>query len=183
MNYILNELEKQIKESLEYLKSQLAPIRGGRPSPKLVEDIAVDYYGQKLSVKQVGAISVLPPREIQISVWDQNAVATVAKAIESSNLNVNANTDGNLIRINLPPLSEERRQEFIKLVKKEAEGVKIRVRSSRDEANKKISADFDAKKITEDDKFKLKEKIQETVDKANEEIEKMLEAKIKEIEE
>lgn len=183
MNYILGELEKQIKEAIEYLKSQLGPIRGGRPTPKLVEDISVDYYGQKLSIKQMGAISVLPPREIQISVWDKNAVGAVSKAIETSNLNVNANTEGNLIRINLPPLSEERRQEFIKLVKKEAEGVKIRIRSARDEANKKTAKDFDEGKLTEDEKFKSKEKIQEIVDKANEEVENILEGKIKEIEE
>ena len=183
MDIILKNLELGLKQSTEHLKSQLATIRGNRPSPKLVEDIAVDYYGQKLTVKQVGAISIAPPREIQISVWDKNAVNTVAKAIELSNLNVSSSVDGNVIHINLPPLSEERRQELIKVVKKEAETARIQIRSHRDEAIKESKAEFDQGKITEDDKFQVKDKIQETIDKANEEIDKILEQKTKEIEE
>lgn len=181
--FMVQELELKIKENLEYLKSQFAAIRGGRPSPKLVEDIVVDYFGQKMPLKQLGSISVNPPREILISVWDKQAVATVAKAVESSNLNVSANTDGNLIRINLPPLSTERRQELIKIIKKETEEARIKIRHLRDEANKKISQQEEAGKINEDDKFKLKQEIQKKIDKANNDIEMMLEKKIKEIEE
>lgn len=177
------EFELKIKESLEYLKNQLAAIRGGRPSPKLVEDILVDYFGQKLPIKQLSSISINLPREILISIWDKQAVLNVSKAIESSNLNVSANTDGNLIRINLPPLSTERRQELIKVVKKELEETRIKIRHLRDEINKKISQQEEGGEITEDQKFKLKEQIQKAVDKANNDIEAMLEKKIKEIEE
>ncbi len=183
MNNILKTLEASIKESIEYLKTQLSTIRGNRPSPKLVEDIFVECYGQKMTVKQVGAISVVPPREIQISIWDKSVVNTVAKAIESSNLNVSSSVDGSVIHINLPPLSEERRQELIKIVKKEGESARIGIRSHRDEAIKESKNEFEAGKITEDDKFQAKEKIQETIDKANEEIDKILEQKIREIEE
>ena len=183
MDIILKNLELGLKQNMEHLKSELGTVRGNRPSPKLVEDILVEYYGQKLTVKQVGAISVIPPREIQISIWDKNAVNIVAKAIESSNLNVSSSVDGNVIHINLPPLSQERREELIKIVKKEGESARIGIRSHRDEAIKESKNEFEAGKITEDDKFKAKDKIQKTTDKANEEIEKILEQKIKEIEE
>ncbi len=177
------DLEIKFNEFLEYFKSQLAAIRGSRPSPKLVEDIQVDYFGQKMPLKQLGSISVNLPREILISVWDKQAVGPVSKAIESSNLNVSANIDGTLIRINLPPLSSERRQELIKIIKKESEETRIKIRSLRDETNKKINQQEESGEITEDQKFKLKEQIQKAVDKANDNIESMLEKKIKEIEE
>lgn len=176
-------LELKLNESLKYFKSQLGAIRGGRPSPKLVEDISVDYFGQKMPIKQLSSISINLPREILISVWDKQAVGMVAKAIESSNLNVSANTDGSLIRINLPPLSSERRLELIKVIKKEAEETKIKIRSLRDEANKEIKQQEESGEITEDQKFKMKEQIQKLIDKANADIEAMLEKKIKEIEE
>ena len=183
MNERLKDLEKKISETLQYLKSQLGGIRGSRPSPMLVEDILVDYFGQKMPIKQLGSISIAPPREIQISFWDKQAVAVAVKAIESSNLSVSANTDGNLIRINLPPLSSERRQEFIKIIKKEVEETRIRVRHLRDEENKKINFSEQEGEINEDDKFRLKEETQKMIDKANKDIEIMLDNKIKEIEE
>lgn len=183
MNEKLKDLEKKISDTLQYLKSQLGAIRGGRPSPMLVEDILVDYFGQKMTIKQLGSISITPPREIQISFWDKQAVMAAAKAIESSNLNVSANIDGNLIRINLPSLTSERRQEFIKVVKKEAEETRINIRHLRDEENKKINLWEQEDKINEDEKFKLKEEVQKIIDKANKDIEAMLENKIKEIEE
>lgn len=180
---ILKTLELKTADVLKSLKDELSGIRGGRPSSKLVEEIAVDYFGQKLSIKQLGSINIIPPREIQISVWDKNSAALVLKAIEASNLNVSTILEGNLIRINLPALSGERRQELAKLAKKETEEIKIKVRSVRDEINKEITSQFDNKKISEDEKFKLKEKVQKKIDEVNGEIDKILEAKIKEIEE
>ncbi len=179
----VDEFDGKISGILKFFKEQIAGIRSGRPSAKLVEDIVVDYFGQKLPVKQLGSISVIPPREIQISIWDNQAVNSAAKAIESSGLNVAANIDGNLIRINLPPLSNERRHELVKLVKKEAEEARIKIRHLRDERNKGIGRQEEEGEIGEDQKFKLKEDTQKTVDKANEEIEKILGNKIKEIEE
>lgn len=179
----MNNLEQKIKQALDYFKDQLSSIRGGRPNAKLVEDISVEYFGQRLPIKQLGSINMIPPREIQISVWDKNAASVVLKAIETSNLNVGVNLDGNIIRINLPPLSGERRQELIKLVKKETEDAKIKIRGIRDEENKEIGRQFDSKEISEDEKFKLKEKVQGIIDKTNGEIENILESKIKEIEE
>lgn len=179
----LKDLDKKATETLQYLKSQLGAIRGGRPSPMLVEDILIDYFGQKMPLKQLGSISIMPPREIQISFWDKQAVAVAAKAIESSNLRVSANIDGNLIRINLPPLSSERRQELIKVVKREVEETRIRIRHLRDEENKKINVQEQGGEISEDEKFKLKDGAQKIIDKVNKDIETMMENKIKEIEE
>lgn len=176
------DLENKIKESLNYFKEQLAGIRGGRPTPKLVEDILADSYGQKMPIKQLASISILLPREIQISCWDKQNVQSVAKAVESSGLNVSANIDGNLIRINLPPLSQERRIELIKIIKKESEEAKIKIRRLRDEANKKINDQEEKKVIGEDQKFKLKEQVQKIIDVGNKEIETALNKKIKEIE-
>lgn len=180
---ILKELETKTAEAVKYFKEQLAGIRGGRPTTKLVEDLPVEYFEQKMTVKQLGSISIIPPREIQISVWDKNAATAISKAIESSNLSVSANIDGNVIRINLPQLSGERRQELIKIARKETEETRIKIRGIRDEVNKAIGKQFDEKKIAEDDKFKLKEQVQKSVDKINEEIDKALEGKVREIEE
>lgn len=179
---ILKELESKTADAVRYFKDQLAGMRGGRATAKLVEDVSVECYGQKMAVKQLGSISVPSPKEIQISVWDKEVAAVVVKAVETS-LSVNANLEGNLIRVNLPPLSEERRRELAKIVKKEAEEAKIKIRFLRDEFNKKIVRQFEDKKITEDDKFDLKEKIQKIIDRTNGEIENVLNAKITEIEE
>ncbi len=178
----LKDLEQKSAEIIQHFKDELSGIRGGRPTTKLVEDIQVDYFGQKLAIKQLGSISVILPREIQVSVWDGGAASAVSKAVDAA-LNVGASIEGNLIRINLPPLSEERRRELTKIVKKEAEEARIKIRALRDDILKTIKGQEDKGEITEDDKFKLKEQIQKDIDKTNEEIEKILENKIKEIEE
>lgn len=178
----LKDLEVKTKEIVNHFQRELSGIRGGRPTTKLVEDIQVDYFGQKMAVKQLGSISIVLPREVQISAWDKAVAPAIGKAIEVA-LNVGANTEGNLVRINLPPLSEERREELTKIVKKEAERARIQIRALRDDVLKTIKGQEDKGEITEDDKFKLKERIQKDIDKTNEEIEKILENKIKEISE
>jgi len=177
MDEITKDIEQKTKAIFDALRQEIVSIRTNRPTAKLVEDIKADYFGQQTPIKQLASISIVPPREIDISVWDKNALAPVVKAIESSNLGVTANVDGNLIRINLPPLTDERRKELTKLIKGIVEQSRIKIRAMRDEANKKT------KDAPEDQKFKLKEKIQDIVDKTNKEIEAMLAAKIKEIEE
>lgn len=176
---------KQFEQGLQVivgnLKSELQSLRGNRPSPKMVEDIRVDVYGQQLPVKAVGSISVVPPREIQISVWDQGLVNTVAKAIETSNLKVVANISGNLIRINLPPLTDERRKELEKVIRKLVEETRIRVRGLREDINKEIKKMEDSSQLAEDAAFKKREEVQKIVDKINQEIEGLLSAKLNEI--
>lgn len=179
---VLKELETKKPEIIQYFKNQLAQIRGGRPTAKLVENIQVDYLGQKLRVMQLGSISVVLPREIQISVWERGAVPLVAKGIAAV-INVQPSVEENLIRLNLPPLSAERRAELTKVVKQGSEEIKIKVRSLRDELLKKVKRQEEEKKISEDERFNLRVKIEEGIRKINEEIDKSLDNKIKEINE
>lgn len=181
MAEFISDLEQKNKNLLEGFKLELSGIRGNRPTPKLVEDIKVDYSGQKLSVKQLASISIILPSTIELSVWDKTVISSISKAIEGSNLGVSVNINGGNIRVILPPLSEERRIEITKIIKKESEKSKIHLRSLRDEFNKKIIIQFDHKEISEDEKFKSKEKIQKMIDEANKEIEVIAENKIKEI--
>ncbi|MDP3052807.1 MAG: ribosome-recycling factor [bacterium] len=178
---ILEKFKKGTVLLIENFKKEIIVVRGNRPSPALVENLKVDYFGQSLLIKQLGSISIIPPREIDINVWDKNAIPGVVKAVENSGLS--ANYTDKLIRINLPPLNEERRQELVKAVKKIGETFKIQLRNNRDEVNKEIGRSFDAKELNEDQKFKLKEEIQKNVDSVNQEIENILDKKIKELEE
>lgn len=173
------QLENKLNSLVNGFKEELSGIRANRPTPKLVEDIKVDYLGQKLPIKQLGSIGIAPPRCIQIIVWDKNAVASIAKAIEEAEIGAMPSIQDNVIRISLPPLTEERRRELIKLVKKIAENVRIKIRFLRDEYNKIVKKS----ELREDERFKRLEDIQETVDKANKKIEELLDNKIKEIQE
>ncbi len=183
MDTILNELKAKGRDIVEGLKKALSAVRTNRPSAALVDDLKVNYYNQMTPLKQLGTIGIQPPREINIQVWDKSAVPAVAKAIETSTLNLSANIDGQTIRIHLPELSQERREEFTKHVKKISEEHKIQLRHLRDDINRKVQVAFDANELNEDQKFKAKEQIQKEVDGLNDEMEKSLNGKIKEISE
>ena len=178
---ILKDLENKLKGFLESLKIEFQTIRSSRPSARMVEDIKVDYYGQMTPIKALGSISIVPPREIDISVWDRGVANAVAKAIETSNLKLSASVEGSLIRMNLPSLTEERKKELEKVIKKISEETKIKIRGARDDSNKIIKRTEDEGAFSEDIAFKKKEEVQKIVDKYNIEVEKMLESKIKEI--
>jgi ribosome recycling factor len=180
---IVEDFKKETASVLSDLKRELSGIRTNRPSSSLLEDLKVDYYGQILPLKQIGNIGITPPREIHVQVWDKEAVTSVIKAIESSSLGLTPNADGNVVRVFLPELSEERRAEFVKHVKHIAEEHRIKLRHFRDDANKKIQKGLDDGDVNEDQKFKLKEEVQKETDRVNGEIEKMVEAKTKEINE
>ena len=175
MNQTLKEFEDNIQKIHADLKAEFLSLRGSRPTVKMVEDIKVEAYGQKMDVKQLGSITLAPPREIDISVWDQTVVNAVAKAVADA-LEVNPSTEGNLIRVNLPPLTQERKEGLIKTISKVAEEARIKIRSFRDNINKKIDQAEDDKSIAEDEKFRYKEKAQKIV-------EETLDNKISEIKE
>ncbi len=177
----IQRFETDVKTVADALRGEFQVLRGNRPSPKMVEDIKVDCYGQMMTVKQLGSISVVPPREINISLWDQSTAAAVAKAVEASSLNVPANVSGNVIRINLPQLTDERKREMEKVVRKMAEERRIRIRALREEANKEIKKMEEAAQLSEDAAFKKKEEVQKAVDAANKEIERLLDAKVQEL--
>jgi ribosome recycling factor len=179
----LLQLNEELASTAQHFKEEVGGIRSNRPTPKLVEDIKVDYFGQQMSIKQLASISVVPPRELQISAWDAQSAPLIGKAIEAANIGVTANVQGSLIRINLPPLSDERRQELIKLIKNISEEHRIRVRSLREKYNKLVKQAEDDKEVDKDQRFHFQEKIQNAVKKSNKDIEEMLENKVKEIQE
>jgi ribosome recycling factor len=181
MEELIKNFSAKTKPLLDGLANEFSSIRTNRPTPQLVEDIAVDYMEQKMKVKQLGSISVVPPREIQIHVWDPASAPAVAKAIESSPLKLSPSVEGTLIRFSMPSLTEERRLELIKFVKATAEKSRIRLRALRDDVNKEIEAAFKAKTLSEDQKFKSKKQIQDVVDKLNRDIEVLVAKKTAEI--
>ncbi|MBI4159705.1 ribosome recycling factor [Candidatus Wolfebacteria bacterium] len=178
----VKEFTEETARFIRRLEEAFAGIRGGRPSARLVEDLVVDYAGQKLKIKQLGSITVIPPREIQITVWDHGMAGAVETVVAQA-LTVGARTEGSTVRVSLPPLSEERRAELQKLVKREAEEVKIKIRTLRDELLKKIKASVEEKKLTEDDKFSFKEKIDARNRAVGEEVEGLVLMKMKELNE
>jgi len=178
---ILKELEISLKNTAIHLKDELQAVRSNRPSVGLLEDIKVEAYGQEMQVKQLGSLSIRPPREIEVSVWDKSAVGAVAKAIEAAKAGFSVSTDGQTVRVSLPPLTDERRAELTKLVKRMSEDARISVRGERDEAMKKIKAAEESGGIGEDQAFKSKEQAQKLVDQANKEIEGHLGKKLEEL--
>jgi len=181
MEIVIKNLENALAEAMARLTGELQTVRSNRPSVGLIEDIKVDYYGQLLPVKQLGSLSLRPPRDIEINVWDKNAVSSVMKGIEGAKMGLSLRNDGNSIWVSLPPLTEERRAEFMKLAKKMVEASRIQVRGFRDEANKKIKALEEGKEIGEDELFKGKEKVQKMVDETNKKIEAELNSKLEEL--
>lgn len=177
----MKELDGNLKSVLNRLKDELKGLRSNRPSVELIEDLKVNYFDSWMNVKQLGSISINPPREVRISVWDKGAVAPVMKAVEDAQAGFTVSNEGNTIRAMLSPLSAERREELGRLVKKTAEAARIEVRSVRDEIMKKMRAAEDRKEITEDQSFSGKEKVQKRVNDTNAEIEKMQNEKIAEL--
>lgn len=174
----LKELEIKFNEIFESLKEEFSSLRTNRPTPKLVENIKVEYGDSLLTVKQLGSIGIELPRSLTVTVWDVNITPQVAKAIEAANLGVSVSHDGNVIRINLPELTAERREELSKIVKSSAEKARIKMRTIRDETNKRVNAEPD-----KDVKFRAKEELQKIVDKFNGEVDMLVENKLDEIKE
>jgi ribosome recycling factor len=181
MEQYLKEFESALNAAVQKLENELRAVRGNRPSVQLVEDVKVNYYDQLLSVKQLGSLGVRPPREIEITVWDKNAVGPVSKAIEEAKIGFSVTSEGNAVKLTLPPLTEERRQEVVRLVKKIAEATRIQIRTKRDEIIKKIKAAEAEKKLDEDGVFRAKERIQKQIEEVNGKIERMVGEKLKEL--
>ncbi len=179
----IKQLEDKGKALLETLRQELGGIRTNRPSPKLFEDMKVSYAESVLSIKQLATIGVNPPREVVITPWDKAAIPAIAKAIEEGGGGFSPVVDGNVVRVNLPPLTAERREELVRLVKTTTEKVRIRVRNERDVTNKIIERSFQEKALTEDARFKLKKQVQEAIDKINKDIDALVEKKVKEVQE
>lgn len=170
---IIEKKRPEIEKSLEHFKEELNQVRTGRASTALVENLLVDYYGAKSPLKQVASITVPEPRSITIAPWDKDSLVNIEKAIRESQLNLNPNNDGQVIRINIPALTEDRRKELIKVLNQKAENARIALRKQREEAWEEIQKMEKEGKIGEDDKFAGKDKLQELIDGYNTKIEEI----------
>jgi len=178
---IIQKAEENMKKAIAACTRELSTVRTGRASPAIVEGIHVDYYGTPTMLKQMASISIPDARLIVIQPWDITALGEIEKAIIASNLGINPNNDGKMIRLSMPALSKERREELAKHVKNMGEDSRVSLRSIRREANEAIKKLEDDKIISEDDKFKAQEIIQKMTDKHIADIEKVLAEKEKEI--
>ena len=177
----INNFKQKINRLISDFKEGVKSVRANRPSAAMVENLEVDYYGTKTPLNHLASIQIRPPREIIIQVWDGDAVKSVSDVINSSDLGFTANTEGNVIKVFIPELSRERREELIKYIKNQVEECRINIRNLRDEVNKEIDAKEKSGEITEDDKFRFKKETQEETEKANKEIEEVFENKKEEI--
>lgn len=177
----ISTAELEFKKALSHLKDEFSRLQIGRASSALVEHINVELYGVSQPMKAVANISIPDPRTIQIQPWDKSALAAIEKAIVGIGTGLNPVNDGHVVRINIPLLTEERRVELTKHVKKLAEEAKIAVRTARHEAHNHFKQLKTNSEITEDDLFSVDKKLQEKVDSVNKEIEEMTLAKEKDV--
>ncbi|MBD3169087.1 MAG: ribosome recycling factor [candidate division Zixibacteria bacterium] len=181
MNDVLKDAESRMKKSIESLKSEFNSIRIGKATPALLDNIRVEYYGTNVPLNQVSNISAPEPRLLVIQPWEKDMVAEVNKAIQKSELGLNPSVDGQIIRIPIPPLSEERRKETAKLVKKTGEEGKIAIRNIRRDANDTLKSAEKEKEISEDEMRKGFDRVQELTDKYTAKVDEMIESKEKEV--
>jgi ribosome recycling factor len=178
---IVKDLETALTGVTAKLKQDFGQIRGNRPSPDMIQDLRINLYDQMLTIRELGSLGVLPPRTITITVWDPEAIPPIMKAIDEAHLGLSTNNDGNTIRATLSSLGDERREELGKLIKKLSEETRIQIRGRREDAVKRLKDSESKKEITEDDAYKGKEKIQKATDKANGEVEAMVNGKLQEL--
>ena len=180
-NDILDSTKERMHKTIAVLKSELGSLRAGRANAQVLDRIMVDYYGTPTPIQQLGNISTPEPRMLIIALWDNKAIPAVEKAIQKSDLGINPSNDGKVIRLVFPELTEERRKDLVKVVKKKGEESKVAIRAIRRDANEQIKKDEKDKLITEDDRKTLDDKVQKLTDDLIKEIDGILTAKEKEI--
>jgi ribosome recycling factor len=173
--------ETKMAKSIEAYKSELQKIRTGRAHPGLLDQVHVDYYGSMVPISQVANVSLLDARTISVQPWEKGMGAKIEKAIRESDLGLNPSSQGDLIRVPMPPLSEERRKDLVKVAKHAAEEAKVAVRNLRREANEHAKKLLKDKAITEDDERRSGDEIQKLTDRTVAEIDKLASAKEAEI--
>ncbi len=177
----LKQFEEKMEKSIDSLRSELATIRAGRANPHILDKIKIDYYGTPSSLQQVANVSVPEARMIQIQPWEPNLIKEIEKAILTSDLGLTPTNDGKAVRLVFPELTEERRKELVKDVKKKGESAKVAVRNVRRDANDSAKKKNKANEISEDELKQLEDKIQKMTDKYVAEIDSVIEDKSKDI--
>ena len=178
---ILGATRERMNKTISVLQQELNGLRAGRANPQVLDRVMVDYYGTPTPINQLGNISTPEPRMLVIAVWDQKAIPAVEKAIQKSDVGINPSNDGKVIRLVFPELTEERRKELVKVVRKKGEESKVAIRSIRRDANEQIKKQQKDNELTEDDLKRLEEKIQKLTDELIREIDTIVSAKEKEI--
>ena len=181
MDQKLKIYEEKMEKCVDYLASEFAAIRAGRANPNVLNKIRVDYYGTPTPIQQVANVSVPEPRMIQIAPWDRSLIKAIEKAIMTSELGINPNNDGSVIRLIFPEVTEERRKQLAKDVKKKGEEQKVAVRNVRRDGVDAVKKMEKASEITEDDRKDLEDQLQKLTDKFVKNIDKAVEDKTKEI--
>ena len=173
--------DQKMQKSIETLKTDLAKVRTGRTHVGMLDHVQVDYYGTPTHINQVANVTLLDARTIGVQPWEKKMIATVEKAIRESDLGLNPSTQGDVIRVPTPALTEERRKEMVKLVKNEAEDAKIAIRNIRRDANEGLKKLLKDKAISEDDERRAQEDVQKLTDKFVAEVDKLVAEKEKEV--
>jgi len=178
---VFKELKGQMDAAILSMEKSLGKVRTGRASLSLLDGIKVEYYGVSTPLNQVASLSIPESRQIIISPWDVTAIGNIEKAIQKSELGLMPNNDGKLIRIHIPPLTEERRKELVKVIKKIGEETRVKLRNARRDANEQLKVLKKENKISEDDQFKNQGEVQKLTDDYIKKTDGILAAKEKEI--
>lgn len=178
---IIQDAQKRMDKAVQQLKNELASIRTGRATPSLLDKVKVEYYGTLTPVNQLANISAPEPKLLTIQPWDKNVLEDIEKAILKSELGLTPNNDGHIIRIQIPSLTEERRQELVKMVKKYGEEAKVVIRNVRRDANDSVKKDEKDGKLPEDESRRLQENIQQTTNEFIAKVDQVVEDKEKEM--
>ena len=181
MKTVIKNTDDKMAKSIKHLETEFSEIRAGRANPSVLDKVRIDYYGTPTPVNQVAAVSVTEARTLTIQPWDTSLLRAIEKAIQTSDIGINPQNDGKLIRMIFPPLTEDRRKEIVKDVAKMGEDAKIAIRSIRREAIDKLKAMKKSSEITEDDQKHGEKKIQEITDNHIKSIDSMTEKKQKQI--
>lgn len=181
MEEIIKELERKMKTSIEVLKQDFQKVRTGRANPAILDNVTVEYYGTMTPINQVGNISVPDPQMITISPWEKKMLKEIEKAIQKADLGLTPQNDGNIVRIPIPPLTEERRKEMVKQIRKMGENAKIPIRNVRREGNDQLKKAEKDKEISQDDLKQQMERVQELTDKYTDQVDELMDEKEKEL--
>lgn len=178
---VKKQADQKMLKTIEALKSNLSKVRTGRAHTGMLDHIMVDYYGTMTGISQVASVSLLDARTLSVQPWEKKLLAAIEKAIRDSDLGLNPATQGDMVRVPTPPLTEERRKEMVKLVKNEAEGAKIAIRNARRDANEALKKLVKDKECSEDDERRGQDEVQKLTDKFIVDVDKIIADKEKEV--
>lgn len=175
------ETKKHMEKALEHLKTEFSKMRVGRAAASMVDGVRVEVYGSMMTLKEVAALGVPDAKTITIQPWDRGLINDIEKAVLAANLGLTPINDGKLIRINMPPMTEERRKEFVKQIKKDGEDAKVAVRNVRRDAMDGLKKSKDGGTVSEDEQRRLQDEIQKMTDHFIQEVDKLVDIKSKEV--